>query len=266
MNKYGYNTQINVVGIGNDDPYYGGIHPEKSKSEIVVSKAFASKYSLSEGEKFILSDNVSGTNYAFTIASVADYSADLSVFMNVDSMRELFGYEKDDYNVLISDRQLDIEAGRVYSITTYDDVVRSATIVADMMNTLISILIITAGFILVIVMYLLMNVMIDRARFGVSLVKVFGFRMNEIKRMYLTTHRIIIYVSIVIGLPLAKLITKELLPILFSTVSSGINTSLAWYYYAVVIAIIMVIHEIINMTLVRKINKVTPAEVLKRRD
>ena len=61
-------------------------------------------------------------DYAFTIDGIADYSVGLSVFMDIDSMRELFGQDEDYYNMLLSDTELDIDSGRVYSVTTKADI------------------------------------------------------------------------------------------------------------------------------------------------
>lgn len=83
--------------IVNDDEKYYGVSPEKGKSKITVSTSAAQKYGLKKGEKLILSDSASDMDYAFTITDITDYSAGLAVFMDIDSMRELFGQEEDYY-------------------------------------------------------------------------------------------------------------------------------------------------------------------------
>lgn len=70
----------------------------------------------------ILTDKANDTDYVFTVDGIAEYSVGLSVFMDIDSMRELFGQDEDYYNMLLSDNELDIDMGRVYSVTTKADV------------------------------------------------------------------------------------------------------------------------------------------------
>lgn len=119
------------------------------------------------------------------VSGIADYSAGLTVFMDIDSMRELFGKADDYYNTVFSDKALDIAEGRLYSVTTKADVERSSDVFISLMMPMIIMLIAVAAVIFFAVMYLMMNVMIDRAAFGISLIKVFGFRTKEIKKLYL---------------------------------------------------------------------------------
>jgi len=53
-------------------------------------------------------------DYAFTVVGTCDESAGLMVFMDIDSMRELFGEDDDYYNCVLSDEPLDIDEGRRY--------------------------------------------------------------------------------------------------------------------------------------------------------
>lgn len=105
--------------------------------------------------------------------------------MDIGSMRELFGKADDYYNTVFSDKALDIAEGRLYSVTTKADVERSSDVFISPMMPMIIMLIAVAAVIFFAVMYLMMNVMIDRAAFGISLIKVFGFRTKEIKKLYL---------------------------------------------------------------------------------
>lgn len=71
--------------------------------------------SLEKVTKIILTDEEEERDYAFTVDGVTNYSAGLYVFMNIDSMRELFGQEDTYFNVVFSDRELSIPSGKLYS-------------------------------------------------------------------------------------------------------------------------------------------------------
>ena len=53
---------------------------------------------------------------------------------------------------------------------------------------------------------------------------------------------------------------------LVSNVACGLNIALPWHYYALIFAAIMLIYFAVNALLVRKLNKISPAEVLKNRE
>ena len=218
------------------------------------------------GDKLILSDNANEMDYAFTIKGVADYSAGLTVFMDIDSMRELFDKDDDYYNVLYSDALLDIDEGRLYSIQTKDDIYRSSDVFIRLMMPMILMISGVSVIIFCVVLFLMMNVMIDRAGFGISLIKIFGFRTKEIKRLYLNGNTAVIAVSSIIFIPLSKKIIDKFFPVLVANVSSGTNLTFKWYYYLLIFVAVMVIYSIINAVLVGKLKKITPAEVLKNRE
>ena len=48
-------------------------------------------------------------DYAFTVEDIVPYCVGLTVFMDIDSARELFDEDDDYYNVVMSDHELDIE-------------------------------------------------------------------------------------------------------------------------------------------------------------
>lgn len=261
----GYTLDVTVMGIEDGNKYFN-CKPVKGKSKVVVSRSVQQKYGLSEGDKLILTDNANEMDYAFTVSGIADYSAGLTVFMDIDSMRELFGKADDYYNTVFSDKALDIAEGRLYSVTTKADVERSSDVFISLMMPMIIMLIAVAAVIFFAVMYLMMNVMIDRAAFGISLIKVFGFRTKEIKKLYLNGNFYIIAAGALICVPLSKFISDTMYPALIANASCGMNLEFPWYLYAMIFASILVLYFIINTLLVRKLGKVSPAEVLKNRE
>ena len=127
---YDYTLDISVIGVEDDEKYYG-VSPEKGKSRITASASAAQKYGLKKGDKLILTDSAADMDYAFTVTDIAEYSAGLAVFMDIDSMRELFGQEDGYYNMLLSDEAIDIDEGRLYSVTSRSGIERSSEVFAD---------------------------------------------------------------------------------------------------------------------------------------
>ena len=55
-------------------------------------------------------------------------------------------------------------------------------------------------------------------------------------------------------------------PFLISNTACGMNLHFTWYMYLGLFAAVMALYFIINTLLVRKLKKMTPAEVLKNRE
>ena len=111
--------------------------------------------------------------YVFTVSDIVPYSIGLTAYMDIDEMRELFEVSGDSYNMLLASEKLDVESGKIYSETTRSDIENASGIFVDQMMPLIIILIVVSVLIFVVVLYLMLGVMIDRASFGISLVKIF---------------------------------------------------------------------------------------------
>lgn len=116
------------------------------------------------------------------------------------------------------------------------------------------------------VMYLMTGVMIDRSSFGISLIKVFGFRSKEVRRLYLNGNTAVVSVGAVIEIPLSKAAMDAIYPWAVANTACGMNLRFEWYAYPLIFAGIMLVYFTVNAFLVRKINKITPAEVLKNRE
>jgi putative ABC transport system permease protein len=263
--KNGYSLDITIIGIDDDNPYYD-VTTVKGKNMIVVSDGIVTRYGAKVGDKIIFSDTAAGVDYAFTVADVVPYSVGLSAFMDIDSMRELFGEDDDYYNVVLSDHELDIEEGRLYSVTSKKDIEVASDIFVDLMAPMVIMMISASTVIFCIVMYLMMSVMIDRASFGISLVKIFGYKKKELKKLYLNGNRLIVIIGALIGIPVSKICMDAIFPNFVSNVACPVPLKFEWYYYLIIFAAVMVCYEIINIFLTGKLNKIIPAEVLKNRE
>ena len=263
--QYGYNLDITVIGIDDDNPYYN-VETVKGKNKIVASDAVIQRYNVKVGDKIVFTDTAEDIDYAFTIEKVVPYSVGITVFMDIDSMRELFGEEDDYYNVILSDKKLDIDEGRLYSVTSKADIDKASKIFLKLMVPMFSLLIGMSIVIFCIVMYLMMSVMIDRAKTGISLLKILGYRNKEVKKLYLDGNRLVIMLGAIISIPVSKKIIDILFPTFIANVACSMHLEFKWYMYLMIFAAIMALYEIINLILTGKLNKISENEVLKNRE
>lgn len=261
----GYTVNISVIGIDEENRYYDA-EPVKGKSNLIIGRSVQQKYGLHTGDQLTLTDREKDMDYVFTIKGICDHAGGLAVFMDIGSMRELFGQEEDYYNMLLSDTELVIDESRLYSITTRGDVAYSASVFTSLMMPLIIMMTVSAALIFCMVLYLMIGVMIDRSSFGISLVQVFGFRTGEIRKLYLSGNTCIVAAGALIGIPLAKIIMDALYPWLIANTAVGMNLEFPWYLYGEIFAGVMAVYFAVNLFLVRKLKRITPAEVLKNRE
>ncbi len=261
----GYNLDVTVLGLEPDNPYFDA-HPPASQSRVAISSAMAQKYGLSVGQPLVLRDEQNDRSYAFTIERVVDYSPAFFVFMDLDAMRELFDKPEDYYNTVFSDHALSIEPGRLYNVSSKQDVEKAADVFVNLMYSMVYTMILASAVIMAIVMYLMMKVMLDRSAQSIALFKVFGYRRREISRLFLSGNTVLIALGILICIPLSKRIMDALYPYLVSNVACGIDLHMAPWVYAVLYLGCMLIYGIIHALLVRRIRQIPANEILKARE
>jgi ABC-type transport system, involved in lipoprotein release, permease component len=262
---YGYQLDVTLLGIHRDNPYFDA-DVKKGKNKIIISSAMAQKYQLSIGDKVILTDDEEGMDYAFTVEDIIQYATGLYAFMDIDSMRGLFGEKEDFYNVVFADQKLNIDSGRLYATTTKEDIGKSSDVFIAKMMPLIYMLLAVPAFIFCVVMYLMVKVMIDRSAFNISLIKIFGYRTGEIRKLYLNGNLYLIAIGAAICIPLDKKLMDAIYPFLISNVACGMNLTFSWQLYLGIYIFIIALYFIIDRLLVGQLKKLTPAEVLKNRE
>ena len=265
VNYLDYSLDVNLIGIDKDNPYYA-FKTSGNKKDIVIATSTAQKYDLKVGDTFILEDTSEDMKYAFNVSDIVPYSIGLTAYLDIDEMREMFGESDDYYNMVLSDKDLGVESGRLSSVSKRQDIENAAGIFVDQMMSLIVILIVVSILIFIAVMFLMLNVMIDRAAFGISLVKIFGYRMKEIRRVYLDGNFYAVIIGACIGIPVVKKIADMIYPYFIANTAMGMNLHFEWPLYGAVILGIVLIYLAISSVLTGKIKKIVPAEVLKNRE
>lgn len=263
---YGYTFDVTVLGITEDNPFFD-VNLKDTSSQVVISSAIAFKYGLKVGDVITLKDEEADKLYAFEIYDITQYSPSFMVFMPYDKALELFGEPDDYYNVVFSDHDLEIESGRLYSTITKTDVEKAAGIFVNQMQGMIITLGTVSVIIFAIVLYLMMKVMIDRSAFSISLIKIFGYRDKELKKMYLDGNFYVIAIGALLSVPLGKIIMDAIYgPAFTPNVACGVDKSFSVWIYLGIFALVFILYFIINHLLVRRIRKMIPAEVLKNRE
>ena len=262
---YGTELDISILGIDADNPYFN-FTPSDGTETLTISNSMANKYRLKTGDSVILTDPIEERRYVFTVDAVVPYSAGLYAFMDIGSARSLFGAEEDSYNLLLSDAMPNVDAGRIYSVITKADILEYSDVFMELMTPMIVMMIAVATIVFVIVMYLMMKMMIDRASFGISLMKIFGFNDGEVRRLYLDGNFITVTLGAIIGIPLAKIVIDALYPLMISNVALGPDMMLFPWLYVAIFALVYVSYFLISLLLSRKLKRITTAEVLKRRE
>ncbi len=263
--RLGYNLDVTIIGTTDDNPYFDAKAP-KGGHNVVISSAMAQKYKLEEGDDVVLNDVEEDRSYVFKVTGITKYATSFYVFMDIDDARDLFGESEDYYNIVFSDKKLDIPAGKIYGVTSKQDIVKAGSVFVDLMKSMIALLIIISAFIFAIEMYLMIRVMIDREAFGISLMKIFGWNMKEIRKLYLNGSFAAVAVGAAVLLPLSKFLMNQVFPYFVANVGCGIDLSVPVWMFPLFYVVIIGMYLFISRLLVHRLKQISPVVVLKNRE
>ena len=264
--SYGYDLDVTMLGIDPGCPYFPEVAPTAKKSEVVIASSVAQKFGVGKGDVLVLRDEVNDVNYAFTVTDVVHYASGLYIFMDRDAMQELFGRSDDYYNTVFADHALDIDTGLLYATVSRQNIEQASAVFTDLMMPMVILVSVLSVVIFLVVLYLMIKVMIDRASYSISLLKVFGYRTGEVRRLYLDGNFVVVALGALVCIPAAKGLMDVIYPYFVSNVAAGLELSFPPQLYAVIYAGVLACYLLIDLVLVRRLDRMTPAEVLKNRE
>lgn len=261
----GYDLSVTLVGLTEGDPFFGSFEA-KGTDEVAVSSAVATRYRVRVGDELVLYDRADDKAYAFTVSDVVPYSAGLFCFMHIDDMRELLGEEDGQYNAVFADHALDIDPDRLLATTSRDDVAKSSGVFVGTMAPLIDVLVGSSALIFVIVLYQMTKVMVDRSAQGIALMRLFGYRDREIRRLYLDGSLVVVALGALALIPAAKLLMDACYPYLTANVAVELDVAWPWWFYPVAYAGVMACYLMVRTALLRRVGRIRAVDVLQRRE
>ena len=256
---------VTLQGIENNNKYFN-FDVTSEKNEVFISNSAAWKFNWKKGDTITLEDTTANRSYEFKVIGVVNFASGLYVFMDINNMRAVFEQKESYFNTLLSDNKLDIQSGQIASVITRDEMKAAANQMYAQMSDMILTIIAASVILFVIVMYLLLKMMMDKATFSISLIKVFGYSQKEVKKLYLGSNLYTVMITAIISLPITKKIISMIYPSFISNVSAGMPTVMSLYLYLIMIGIILGSYLLVNLLLSRYLKKVSLVEILKERE
>ena len=231
---------------------------------MIISNSAAIKFGLKEGDQVCLTDEMTGKSYQFAVKGVTKYTNGCYMFMDIDSMRERFGREDDYFNTLFADQTLRIsDSDAIASVIFQKDVSAASTLFIDQMAGTILLLIVLAIMVMIITVFLLINIMIEKSRYSISLTKALGYGRRSIERVFLRPGTVTVMAASAISVPLCKYIMNYLFPYLVTNFPSGMEVVISAKMYAEIFALIVGTYIVISFILKYQLSRVPLTEILK---
>ena len=145
-------------------------------------------------------------------------------------------------------------------------IVESTVVWSKMMWPMVILLVTLSSVIFIVVTYLMVKVTIDRAARPIALMKVFGYRRGELRRLYLDGNLVVVAAGLLALVPLCKLLIDLAYPYLVANVGGGLDVTWPPSWYAVAYVGALVCYLVVEALLMRRVNRMAPTEALQTRE
>lgn len=270
---------VSFMGISEESEFFGEVDlPEdvsvpdgadKDANEargITISQPLAEKMGWKEGDEVVFKDEYYDKEHKMIVENVYDYKGSLTVFMEMDSLNELLGYEEGAFNSYLSNEELDIPDEYLAKRITREDMTQSITQMLDSFKGIFRILNVASVGIYMILMYILTKTVIEKNALAISFMKVFGYDSKEIGKLYLNATTITVLVSLLVCIPLELVCFKAILVYVSSMIEGYIPFYLPKGVCGTIILIGIVAYFAINALHIRKVKRIPMSEALKNRE
>ncbi len=254
---------ISLFGIEPDSKYFKDAYTDKN---VVISSALSNKMNLKAGDKINLTDKSNDQEYTFVVDSVYPYDAGMTIFIDRAALLKMLDMNEDAYNCILSDKKLDIDEGAVAKLISREDLLGAANQMLSSFDTVILFINIFSVLVYIVVLYIMTKVVIEKNAISISYMKVFGYKPEEIRKLYLTATTYVVIASLIICLPLEIWMFKLVLVYLSSMIDGYIAFYLPISVYVKIVLIGIVAYFAINTLHMLSLKKITMANALKNRE
>ncbi len=261
---------VTMFGIQEESAYFdAGVTAQGIKNgccHAVISDAFAEKCGVRTHDEFELTDSSGTETYRLYADAVIPYSVGLHVFIHIDDAAELLGQDAGMYNALLSSRELDSDEIGALAEVTSEEYREAADSMLQSLMLIIAALLGSAAVIFVMVLYLMLKFMTDKAKGNISLLKILGYHANEVNKIYLGGETQIVILAVLLSLPSGTLVIRGLFPYLTAGYSVCLRPGLTLTDYAVLALFMFAAYCAVYLYLRLQLKRVSFADTLKERE
>ncbi len=265
--EYG-NCDIEIVvnGIKDDSKFYKELPLYDVEKGIVLSSDFANKTGYKKGDVIRFKNPYVDQTYDLKVAEIYPYQGTLSVFMKQKDLNQMLNQEVGYFNGYLSNQKLNLDERYVAKLISRDDIKGAAEQMAYSFNGIVTIIDVFSILIYLVLIYILTKLVIEKNVVNISLMKVFGYRLNEVRKLYFKATTIVVLTSLIVCVPLEYIVVKYIMKYSLDKMGGYIEFYIPWYIYLQIIAAGIISYFVINGIHRKRVTKIPMNLALKSRE
>lgn len=237
---------------------------KKESTGVYISKAYADKFLLHEGDTITLKEKYEKDEYSFKIVGIYDYTAALCVFMSRSDLNDLFDLGDDYYSGYFSDTEItDIKNQYIGSVVNLDALTKISRQLDVSMGSMMGLVNGFAIMIYMVLIYLLSKIIIEKNAQSISMVKILGYTNGEISRLYILSTSVVVVLCLLLSLPIETAVMNVLFrEMMLASISGWITLWIDPMIYVQMFGAGIVTYGLVALLEFRRVKKVPMDEAL----
>lgn len=263
----GSDNSVMLMGLDKDNRYIN-LHTIDDKEADIDGKYYISSmaseiFGVDKGDTFTVYDTATLEKYDIKISGIINNKAQSVIYSSAETVAGLLGIEDGQYNVIISDKKLDIDESFVNSTIKKETMKNMIRNVISGTKILIYLMIIFGFLICSICVYLMVNMIIEENAVTISMLKVLGYYNKEINKITINIYHILVPIGIVLSLIGGWFITWEYFDSSTASFQAQIPVYLSVEGLIFFVAVVVISYIISLLLLGRKVRNVDMSDSLK---
>lgn len=160
----------------------------------------AELFGIKAGDIFVFTNLVSAESYQVEIEDLILDNTQCALYTSLEEAEKLLELPEGSYNLLLSDKPLDINKSLVVEERTKAEIKEQLTFGIELLMNMIYLIIFAGVLLCVVSVYLTVNMLIEENRSNISMLKVLGYHTREINRIVLNTNHILVPICLIAGI------------------------------------------------------------------
>ena len=260
-------NSIILFGTSDDNPYLNFTTVDGNKADLkkgyYISSMASVIFNVKKGDSLEIYDTCSLEKYKIEVEGIIENKAQSVLYTSRENVGELLDIDSESYNLVMSEKKLDLNEQLVSLTIEKDGMKDMIQNVISGMKMMIYIMFVFGMVICVIVIYLMVNMIIEENTVTISMLKVLGYHNREINRITVNIYHVLVPIGIILSLVGGWVINTEFFYISTASFQAYIPSYLSVFSALLFILAVVVSYGGSLFLLGRKVKKVNMTESLK---
>ena len=223
----------------------------------------AALYKVEAGDQFTFTHTLTMEEITVTVDDIIDDDVQCAVYTSTSNVAELMDLPTGAYNLIMSDKELDINPDIVALESTKEKLKEQFEVSIELFMSMIYGLITFGAILCIISVYLTVNMLVEENKTNISMLKVLGYHTRVINSLVLNANHILLPISFVLSILACIKLCRELFASFIAELNIYIKPVITWQSMLICLLVLTASYFLSLQMLKRKAYRIDMVQSLK---